>query len=60
MKFKMTDQKWPLYEQIFDILSSPVVNNLWCTNYLSVRTNTRFTVRQFSCVLMQQKYDEFW
>ena len=24
------------------------MNNLWCTNYSSVRTNTRFTVLDFS------------
>ena len=33
-----------LYELIHDILVRPPLNNLWCTNYSSVRTNTRFTV----------------
>ena len=34
----------PLYELIYDISVRPPWNNLWCTNYSSVRTNTRFTV----------------
>ena len=34
-------EKWPLYELIHDILVWPSWNNLWCTNYSSVRTNTR-------------------
>ena len=33
-----------LYELIHDILARPSWNNLWCRNYSSVRTNTRFTV----------------
>ena len=37
-------EKWPLYELIHDISVRPQWNNLWCTNYSSVRTNTRFTV----------------
>ena len=34
-----------LYELIHDILVRPSWNNLWCANYSSVRTNTRFTVK---------------
>ena len=37
-------EKWPLYELIHDILVWPPWNNLWCMNYSSVQTNTRFTV----------------
>ena len=34
-----------MYELIHDILVRPPWNNLWCTSYSSVRTNTRFTVK---------------
>ena len=42
---KITNRKklW-MYELIHDILVRPPWNNLWCTKYSSVRTNTRFTV----------------
>ena len=43
--------KWSLYELIHDILVRPPWNNLWCTNYSSVRTNTRFTVCHINVLL---------
>ena len=45
---KLQIAKLPLYELINDIMVRPPWNNLWCTNYSSVQTNTRFTVVYFS------------